>query len=177
MAKVAFSKFSFNKKVKEDIQTFVVEGQTIEVKQYLPVEEKLKIVEKVLNQCVEPENGYYNTLKMNIFLALELVECYSNITFTDKQKDNPYKLYDILQSNGLLGIVIGLIPESEFYRLRNVIKEMADAIYTYRNSAVGVMEAISRDYSDLKFDAQEINKEIANPENLSLLRDVLTKMG
>ena len=177
MAKIAFSKFSFNKKIKEDIQTTTIEEQIIEVKQYLPVEEKLKIVENVLNQCVEPENGYYNSLKMNIFLALEMVFNYSNITFTDKQKENPYKLYDILQSNGLLGIVIGLIPESEFYYLRNIVKEMADAIYTYRNSAVGVMEAISRDYSDLKLDAQEINKEIANPENLNLLRDVLTKMG
>lgn len=177
MAKVAFSKFSFNKKNKEDIQTVVVEDQTIEVKQYLPVEEKLKIVENVLNKCVEPENGYYNTLKMNIFIALEMIFNYSNITFTDKQKESPYKLYDILQSNGLLGIIIGLIPESEFYYLRNVIKEMADAIYTYRNSAIGIMETISRDYSSLDFDAEKIQKNLADPDNLTLLKDVLTKLG
>jgi hypothetical protein len=50
-------------------------------------------------------------------------------------------------------------------------------IYKYRNSAMGIMETIATDYSSLELDAKNISSTLANPENLILLRDVLTKMG
>ena len=39
---------------------------------------------------------------------------YSNITFTEKQKENPLKLYDTLKSNGIIDKVILAMDEEEY---------------------------------------------------------------
>ena len=39
---------------------------------------------------------------------------YTNINFTDKQKEDPTKLYDILVSSGLVSKVINIIPVAEY---------------------------------------------------------------
>ena len=36
---------------------------------------------------------------------------------------------------------------------------------------------MGKDYSNLDFEASDIQKKIADPENLSLLKDILTKLG
>jgi hypothetical protein len=42
---------------------------------------------------------------------------------------------------------------------------------------LGILDAISTDYSNLSLDASEIQNTIADPDNLALLKDVLTKLG
>ena len=42
---------------------------------------------------------------------------------------------------------------------------------------MGILEIVSQDYSNLDLDAQKIQKEIADPENMELLKNVLTKLG
>lgn len=54
---------------------------------------------------------------------------------------------------------------------------MANNIVAYRNSAMGIMERITTDYSNLNFDASTIQKELADPNNMTLLKDILTKLG
>ena len=51
------------------------------------------------------------------------------------------------------------------------------AIYTYRNSVLGILESISQDYSALNLDATEIQQKLADPDNMALLKQVLTKLG
>lgn len=177
MAKISYSKLGITKDVFESVQTVEINEQTtIEVKQYLPINKKAEIITTVLNNCVE-SNGYYNLLKMDMYLGLEIVYAYSNISFTDKQKEDPEKLYDSLSASHILNMIIGLIPESEFYYLNRTTREMADAIYKYRNSAVGILETIATDYSTLNLDATEIQEKLNDPNNMALLKDVLTKLG
>jgi hypothetical protein len=42
---------------------------------------------------------------------------------------------------------------------------------------MGIMENIANDYSDLDFDATEIQKKIGDPNNMELLKAVLSKLG
>jgi hypothetical protein len=49
MAKVAFNKLGLTKNT--SVASFDWNGQTIEVKQYLPAQEKLNLIADVLNQC------------------------------------------------------------------------------------------------------------------------------
>lgn len=177
MAKIAFSKLGLTKDKLDEFQTVEFNDQTVEVKQYLPVAEKAELISRVLNNSVDDDAGYYNNLKLDMWLALEIVYAYSNISFTEKQKSDPMKLYDLLSSNKLLNLIIGLVPESEFYYLTKVTHELATAIYTYRNSALGILDSIGRDYSNLNFDATEIQKKLADPENLTLLKNVVEKLG
>lgn len=177
MAKIAFSKLGLTKDKLDEFQTVEFNEQTVEVKQYLPIAEKAELISRVLNNSVDDDAGYYNNLKLDMWLALEIVYAYSNINFTEKQKSDPMKLYDLLSSNKLLNLIIGLVPESEFYYLTKVTHELATAIYTYRNSALGILDSIGRDYSNLNLDATEIQKKLADPENLTLLKNVVEKLG
>ena len=177
MAKIAFSKLGLTKDKLDEFQTVEFNDQTVEVKQYLPIAEKAELISRVLNSSVDDDAGYYNNLKLDMWLALEIVYAYSNINFTEKQKSDPMKLYDLLSSNKLLNLIIGLVPESEFYYLTKVTHELATAIYTYRNSALGILDSIGRDYSNLNLDATEIQKKLADPENLTLLKNIVEKLG
>lgn len=177
MAKISYNKLGITKDELNKVQTVEYNDQTIEVKQYLPIAEKSELITRVLNNSVDENTGYYNLLKLDMNLGLEIVYSYSNISFTEKQKEDPMKLYDMLNASKVLNLIIGLVPDGEFYYLNKTTHEMANNIVTYRNSAMGIMEAISADYSNLDLDATDIQKKLNDPDNMALLKDVLTKLG
>ena len=177
MAKISYNKLGITKDELNKIQTVEYNDQTIEVKQYLPIAEKSELITRVLNNSVDENTGYYNLLKLDMNLGLEIVYAYSNISFTEKQKEDPMKLYDMLNACKVLNLIIGLVPDGEFYYLNKTTHEMANNIVSYRNSVMGIMEAISTDYSNLDLDATDIQKKLNDPDNMALLKDVLTKLG
>lgn len=177
MAKISYNKLGITKDELNRVQTVEYNDQTIEVKQYLPIAEKSELITRVLNNSVDENTGYYNLLKLDMNLGLEIVYAYSNISFTEKQKEDPMKLYDMLNASKVLNLIIGLVPDGEFYYLNKTTHEMANNIVSYRNSAMGIMEAISADYSNLDLDATDIQKKLNDPDNMTLLKDVLTKLG
>ena len=44
-------------------------------------------------------------------------------------------------------------------------------------SVFGILDSINKDYNTMNLDATEIQKKLADPENMALLRDVLAKLG
>lgn len=173
-AKVAFSKLGLKKK--DEIKTFTFNGQEIEVKQYLPTEEKINIITNVLQNSAD-DNNFANPMKVEVYGNLEILYAYTNINITDKQKEDAAKLYDLFEENGLFNEIIDHIPDKEYSLLLSWMNETIKSFYNYRNSIMGILEQVSTDYSNLDLDATEIQKKIADPENLALLKDVLTKLG
>lgn len=174
MAKVSLTKLGL--KVNQDVKNIEFNGQIIEVKQYLPINEKLELISSVINSAAD-ENNFSNPVKENVFLTLEILYHYTNINFTDKQKEDPVKLYDLVVSSGLVNKVTDLIPEEELDEVINGVAQSVKAIYAYRNSVLGILESISQDYSALNLDATEIQQKLADPDNMALLKQVLTKLG
>ena len=174
MAKVSFTKLGLKKN--EEIGILHINEQDIEVKQYLPINEKLELISSVINSAAD-ENNFSNPVKENVFLTLEILYHYTNINFTDKQKEDPVKLYDLVVSSGLVNKVTDLIPEEELDEVINGVAQSVKAIYTYKNSILGILENISQDYSSLNLDATEIQQKLADPDNMALLKQVLTKLG
>ena len=174
MAKVSLTKLGL--KVNQDVKNIEFNEQIIEVKQYLPINEKLELISSVINSAAD-ENNFSNPVKENVFLTLEILYHYTNINFTDKQKEDPVKLYDLVVSSGLVNKVTDLIPEEELDEVINGVAQSVKAIYTYRNSVLGILESISQDYSALNLDATEIQQKLADPDNMALLKQVLTKLG
>lgn len=174
MAKVAFSKLKLAKK--NDIVKVQYGEQEIEVLQYLPVNEKLALIGRVIDNTND-ENNFVNPIKVEVIGSLEIIYAYTNLNFTEKQKENPDKLYDLLEQNGVINLIISAIPEAEYKFLIEGINDTIKAVYDYHNSIVGMMDMMSKDYNNLDLDASDIQKKIADPENLALLRDVLTKLG
>lgn len=174
MAKIPFSKLGL--KVNTDIVALSYNEQTIEVMHYLPMSDKLDLITNVVNNAVD-DNGFYNPIKLEIFLILEIVNAYTNITFTAKQKEDPLKLYDLLCSSGLVVNILDSIGEDEVSSLRNSVSDTIQSIYNYRNSVLGILESINTDYSALNLEASEIQEKLANGENIGLLKDILSKLG
>ena len=175
MAKVSFTKLGL--KTNQDIKTIKFNEQDIEVKQYLPIQDKLNLISTVINYAHDGENNFSNPVKVDLFLALEVLYAYTNINFTDKQKEDFVKLYDLVVSSGLYAAIVQAIPVEEFYAISNGVDTSIEAIYKYQNSVLGILDSVSTDYSSLNLDASEIQKKIADPENMALLKSVLDKLG
>ena len=173
MPKVPFSKLNLKKIDK--VQVVTINGLEIEVKQYLPVAEKLELIANVLNNSVD-DNNFANPVKTYVLSHLEIIYAYTNLSFTDKQKEDPAKLYDILETNGIIDSIILAMPPSEYDNLIEDITSTIDAYYKYKNSALGILEAATTDYKNLDLEASDIQKKIADPDNLTLLKDVITKL-
>lgn len=174
MAKVAFTKLGLKKK--DEVKTVNINNNVIEVKQYLPINEKLELIGRVLNQAAD-DNNFSNPIKLEVFTALEIVFTYTNIGFTDKQKEDLIKLYDILESNNIFNLIIAELPEAEYNALIDGVQKCSDAIYTYRNSVLGILDVIGQDYADLDLNATNIQQKLADPENLELLKSIMTRLG
>ena len=174
MAKIGFTKLSLKRK--NEVKTITISNNQIEIKQYLPVNEKLDLIARVINGAHD-QNNFPNPIKIEVIGTLEMIMAYTNISFTEKQKEDIPKLYDLLEENGVIKDIISQIPEDEYNFIIDGINKTVDAVYTYNNSVLGILEAVSKDYSNLDFDATQIQKKMADQENLKLVRDVLTKLG
>ena len=174
MAKIGFTKLSLKRK--NETKTITINNNQIEVKQYLPVNEKLDLIARVINGAHD-QNNFPNPIKIEVIGTLEMIMAYTNISFTEKQKEDIPKLYDLLEENGVIKDIISQIPEDEYNFIIDGINKTVDAVYTYNNSVLGILESVSQDYSNLDFDIQKLQNDIANPENLKLVKEVLTKLG
>ena len=176
MAKVSFSKLGLSKN--NTIKNFEYNGQNIEVKQYLPINDKATLVAQVLS-CVlnNDENRFANPLQIEVFTVLTIIEKYTNINFTEKQKENPDKLYDLIIGSNLWNMIMDNINIDDYTALISYCNEAIDAYYKYYNSIFGILDSINKDYNAMNLNATEIQKKLADPENMALLRDVLAKLG
>ena len=174
MAKVSFTKLGL--KLNQDIINIHFNDQIIEVKQYLPIEDKLDLIANVINASADA-NNFANPVKTNLFTSLEILYFYTNINFTDKQKEDVAKLYDLVYSSGLMQMVINAIPEIEYSSIIDGVNLVSNSIYAYRSSLLGVMEAAMSDYNDTQMDVNAIAETLGNKENLTLLKDIMSKLG
>lgn len=175
MAKVPFSKLGL-KKAKEDIKTIEFNDIGIEIKQYLPIEDKLQFVVNVITNAADG-NRFYNPIKMEAFITLEFLFMYTNLSFTDTQKKDLSKLFDIIVSNGLAEQILAAIPEDEKVGVRNLVYASANGIYNQMNSAFALVEAFTdRNPGDMTGQVVELQQKLADPNNLALLRGVIDKL-
>ena len=176
MAKVSFSKLGLTKNT--NIKNIEYNGQNIEVKQYLPINDKAIVASNVLNYTID--NGttrFINPLQVEVYTLLQIIEKYTNITFTDKQREDPAKLYDLIVSSGLWELVFEQIDKNDYAAMISYVNKSVEAFYNYYNSIYGILDNINKQYETMNLDATEIQKKLDNPENLTLLKEVLEKLG
>lgn len=174
MARVTFN--SLGIKTVPSSKTIDINGKTIEVKQYLPIQNKLELVANVINNS-QDDNNFKNIGKVDLFTELEIINQYTNITFTEKQKEEPWKLYDLLINSGVMDKIREVIPEEELETIYNYVDDATERVYEYRCSAYAILDSLRGDYNELNFDVNELQQKLADGENVEFLKDVLTKLG
>lgn len=111
MVKVSLTKLN---KIKSLDPIYIKIGEeTISVVQYLPLEKKLTIMQNIIEQAGNNEEGFYNIVKLTVFYTIEMLRAYTNISFTEKQLEEPQKLYDIIVLNNIWETVKDSIPEKK----------------------------------------------------------------
>lgn len=175
MAKVSFTKLNKIKSL-EPIDIKIGE-ETISVVQYLPLEKKLAVMQNIIEQAGNNEEGFYNIVKLTVFYTIEMLRAYTNISFTEKQLEDPQKLYDIIVLNKIWDTVKQSIPEDEVNYIWENTCALAREITDYNHSALGLLNLISNDYDNLNLDVKEITEKLSDRTNLTLIKDLLTKLG
>ena len=155
MAKVTFA--SLKLKVRDDIREIELGDKKIEVKQYLPAEDKYDLIMITLQES--KEEGIYNHFKMDMFFHLNIIFMYTNLQFTDKQKEDLIKLYDVLESNGVINAVVSAIPEEEYNYLFDTMETIAKARSKYDNSFAGI---VNNFITNMPINAAEAAKIVEN---------------
>lgn len=156
--------------------TININNIDITVKQYLPLDEKMELVQRVLNRAVD-ETGFFSPMRLEVILELEVIRTYTNINITDKMMDDPGKIYDQIENNGIWRGISSTIPWKEYQGLHQAVNDCATAITSYQTSFVGIMKNISENYDATKMNVDELMKTLDQPDKVGMVKEILDKMG
>lgn len=146
----------------------IINNNNIKVNQYISIEDKNSIIQLALQNS--EEDTTYNECKLKMYFELYIVYMYSDIDFTQEEKDDAVQTYDILASNGIIQAIIAAIPQTEYIELYNMFEVTKKNKMKYKNS---IAAAIYRFVNDLPINA-EAAKEIIekfNPEDFQQVID------
>ena len=115
----------------------------IEVSEYLPMRDKIDLVQIALQKA--EENGTYNDMKLDMYFNLYIIYMYTNLEFTDEEKEDEFTLYDELQSNDIIISVIGTMEEYEYDTLLEYLNVMKDTNMEYNLSAASLFKTFIQD--------------------------------
>lgn len=161
-------------KLNNETKNFNFNDSTIEVYQYLPIVDKYDLVMIALQKS--EEGLIYNPIKLDMYFHLYLVYMYSNLNFTQKQKEDEEKIYDCLRSNGLLDMILTNIPEEEYKELLKFLEELIEVRYKYNLSATGAIERILTDLPRQAEAMQEVLKDY-DPNKIQNIMELAQKLS
>lgn len=166
MNKISYTNLKL--KLNNEINTFDFNGNKIEVLKYLPLEDKCSLINLALQSA--REGSIYNSAKLEAYFHLYILMMYTNINFTDKQKEDKVKLYDILKSNGLINAVLAAMEEDEYNYLLDCLNQQEEDIYNYKHSINGLVAEV---IEQLPIKAEEMQKIVDNfdPEKFKNVLD------
>lgn len=141
MNKVSYANLKL--KVSRNINTFEYCGNKIEVLKYLPISDKYDLIMVTLQKS--EENGIYNPLKLEMYFHLHLIYMYTNLSFTEKQKEDEFKIYDTLETNGFIEMFLDNMTESEYNFLFKMMTDLVNSSLKYKNSAAAVLQSLIQD--------------------------------
>lgn len=137
MAKISFNKLNLNKD--SNIKTININDCEVEVKTYLPIEDKMSLIELVVQESME--YGFINPLRLEKWFNLYFVYKYTNISFSDAQRKDENALYDILEKNEVFDKVIQAASD-DYENLFEKCEEYLEKYERYQNSFYGMASKI-----------------------------------
>lgn len=178
MAKLPFTKLK-SKIVQETKQVQIPDTDiNLEILMYLPQSMKATFVGFVVENSIDQTTGCSSPLRLDTWFSIALAKYYGQITFTDKQLEDPGKVYDILQMNGVFNIIANTIPEEEYNYIKECTEKTAEDLVRYNTSAAGIIGAMREESGGLGNQIDEILKKIQSGEGineLTSIRDAIQK--
>lgn len=163
---------------KQEVETLEWNEQKIEIKQYLPIEDKLNLVATIILESVDLSEMYTNPGKIYVYTILETILAYTNIELTEEQKQDVANIYDLFVTSGLSTKIFEYINPYEYKQICNWIDQIIDDIIKYKNSALGILTTIKEQYDEEDFNIDQMQEKLTqNKEEIAFLKDVMDKLG
>ena len=148
----------------------------VHVKFYLPYRDRVQLVQDLVNYVFDDK--YINAVKKDYYWIILFVKYYTDIEISDEDIENVnYEMVDVIVNTDIYKSILEHVDEKQISDLQSLIYETLDDIEKYNSSARGIMESISKDYSQVKFDADAIAKELGDSANFDLVRETLAKLS
>lgn len=148
-------------KTTKSFQITLADDTIVNVLQYLPVEDKHDLIYLTLQNSLE--NGVYNRVKMNMYFNLYLAYLYTDIEFSQEEKDDPARLYDTLESNGIMETIRKHINPNELSILNEWLFDTMEVKMKYDNTIASVIHSFINDLPKNAEDAKRIVEQF-NPD-------------
>lgn len=136
---IQFNQLNFTN-IKSTVINF--QQKEIQVKQYLPILDKIDLVQIALQKA--QEDGIYNDMKLEVFFHMNIIYLYTNIEFNEKDREDEFVLYDKFESSGLLDEIVAAIG-GEYDTLYDYVTIMKKEKLDYSNTAAAVLRSIIQD--------------------------------
>ena len=150
------------------------ESYEVEVKHYLPIDDKGKLVNQVINGALDINTGCFSPLRLNVYFDIAVMEYYCGVNLDGCSIP---EAYDILESSGLMSKVLAEIPEEERNFIQSLVDETAQDIARYNNSFAGMVSNVSSEAGQLDTSIQDILEKIKNKEGLEVLSEIKNVVG
>lgn len=124
------------------------------IQTYLPISDKIDLIQIALQKA--EEDGIYNELKLDAYFHLNIVYLYTDIEFSEEDRKDELVLYDILEQNHVIDMVVSTIGEKEYNYLVEYLDIMKHENLEYKNTAAAVMRSIIQDLPKNAAAAKEI---------------------
>lgn len=165
--KLSFSKLKL--KSNNEVNTFNFNDNEVEVLKYLPAQDKYDLIMITLQKA--QEDGIFNEFKLDVYFHLHMIYMYTNLTFTDSQKEDEFKLYDLLAGNGFIDKFIDEgVEESEYAILWDMLMNVRQDITRNNTTIAGVIRKLVDDLPKSAEAAAKIVEEF-DPEKYKRVKD------
>lgn len=143
-------------------------GKDINVKQNISTSDKYDIVMISLQEA--EENGYVNSILLDMYFHLNLVYIYTDIIFEDTDREDPFKLYDELKNSGFMDAFLDVIDEEEYQEMLDAIDEIKYYKFKYGCSLSSIAQKF---IDDLPANAKAAMDIVDNfePEKFKAVQD------
>lgn len=158
--------------------TIEYEGDKITIRGYVPVEEKLTAIENILSLSLNPNTGFYMPGHVYIFRRIFMIKLYTDIKISDEEVDNAMSTFDSLVNEPWYKQIIEILYANEdIFVFDNILDETIKKLEKYQTSAYGILDSLKKDYNDMNFDIDSLQKKIQNKEGIELVDEIVTKLG
>lgn len=163
--------------IKESTVT-IAEGKELTVKNYLPIADKIRFLEFVVTNALDETTGCFSPVRTEIYYAIAVCRWYAGMEFTEEDLANVTTVYDVLDTNNIINMILSKIDERDSEFMRSLVEDTVTDIARYNNSAAGIIQMMSANAGGLDTQISDILEKIKNGEGLeqlSVIKDVVGK--
>ena len=135
MNKLSLNKLGLSKK--QETSQISIGENIVEVLKYLDIATKSGLVNAAVRGAVI--DGVVDEILLDAYLHLFIVDHYTNIVLSPKQRENLLETFDIMESNGFFDVVISAMQPNEYEYIFTMAKKLMNNLNQYNQSIVSIV--------------------------------------